>query len=294
LEFGLKGAYDDLSAVIVPSLCDTLKCVGQDFKLGVPQLKHIQFTHPQSRKIDAGVTFLRHEYSRVLASLEEVSGQKATEEKLADAIDVFNANRAALRKFVEVARLHADVITPAARHAVIKAGFFMEKPEHTKLVNELCAALESLPEVKGKKTVLISGIYTEPTALLELVAANGLSVAADDLAQETRQFRYDVPTGSGDALRDLAEWWRIFEGCSLAYDPDKKRIDMIIDDVKKYGISGVVVCMMKFCDPEEYDYPLMKKALDDAGIPSLYLELDQQSDSNAQAETRLQAFSEIL
>ena len=168
----------------------------------------------------------------------------------------------------------------------------MEKPQHTALVNELCDALSKLPVSKSGKRVLLSGIMADDEAMLKVIEDYGMSVACDDLAQETRQFRYDVPDDGDNAMYRLAKWWQIFVGCSLAYDPSKKRIDMIMEDIKKYNVSGVVICMMKFCDPEEYDYPLMKAVLEEKGIPSLYMEIDQQAE--AQAQTRIQAFSEIL
>ncbi len=46
--------------------------------------------------------------------------------------------------------------------------------------------------------------------------------------------------------------------------------------------------MMKFCDPEEYDYPLVRKDIEDSGIPTLYVEIDQQTQNNEQARTRIQ------
>jgi len=292
LEYGLNGTYKDIDAVIIPTLCDTLKCLGQNFKVAVPSIKHIQFTYPQMRKIEAGVTFLESEYGRVLAALEEVSGAKVSEKAISDAIEVFNDNRKALRRFTELACDHTDIITPFVRHAVIKSGYFMEKPAHTALVNELCDALSALPVKRKGKAVLLTGIMADDEAMLKILADNGLSVAVDDLAQETRQFRYDVPTEGGSAMRRLALWWQVFEGCSLAYDPAKKRIDMILSDVDKYDVKGVIVCMMKFCDPEEYDYPLLKEALENKGVPCLYMEIDQKAE--AQAQTRIQAFSEII
>ncbi|PKM73217.1 MAG: 2-hydroxyacyl-CoA dehydratase [Firmicutes bacterium HGW-Firmicutes-16] len=292
LEYGLNGTYKDIDAVIIPSLCDTLKCLGQNFKVAVPSIKHIQFTYPQMRKIEAGVTFLESEYGRVLAALEEICGTKVTDKAISEAINVFNDNRRALRRFVGLASEHTDVITPVIRHAVIKSGFFMEKPQHTALVNELCDALSALPVSKKGKRVLLTGIMADDDAMLNILTDNGLAIAVDDLAQETRQFRYDVPSEGGSAMHRLAMWWQIFEGCSLAYDPEKKRIDMILEDVDKYDAKGVIVCMMKFCDPEEYDYPLLKDALEKKGVPCLYMEIDQKAE--AQAQTRIQAFSEIL
>ncbi len=294
LEYSLNGTYDELSAVIVPSMCDTLKCIGQNVKVGAPQLRHVQFTHPQMRQIESGVEFLRSEYERILEVMEEVSGRKITEEALCNSIEVFNTHRALMRRFTELAADHGDIITPVIRHAVIKSGFFMEKERHSALVGELNQQLASITKVAGGKRVLLSGIMAEPDGLLEIFEANGMTVVADDLAQETRQFRNDVPSEGNNALHRLAKWWATFEGCSLAYDPDKKRFDMILDDVKKHSASGVVVCMMKFCDPEEYDYPLLKKSLEAVNIPMLYIEIDQQAELNEQARTRIQGFAEIL
>ena len=295
LEYGLRGVYDDISAVLIPSMCDTLKCVGQNFKIGVPHIRHIQFTHPQMRQIEAGMVYLHTEYSRVRTALEEVAGKPVTEEALEEAIAVYNAHRAEMRRFVDVAAVHCDIITPSVRHAVIKSGFFMRKDEHTAYVQSLNDALQAVPENRGAgKRVMITGILAEPPSLLDLFADNGLSVVCDDLAQETRQFRHDVPDEGADAISRIAKWWSLVEGCSLAYDPSKKRFDLILSDVEKYGADGVVVCMMKFCDPEEYDYALLKKALDEKKIPTLYMEIDQQSEINEQARTRIQGFAEIL
>jgi benzoyl-CoA reductase/2-hydroxyglutaryl-CoA dehydratase subunit BcrC/BadD/HgdB len=170
----------------------------------------------------------------------------------------------------------------------------MEKSEHTKLVKVLISEAQKMSAEKwlGKK-VLLSGILADSEDLLSILAENNIAVVADDLAQETRQFRYDVPEGK-DALDRLARLWSVFEGCSLAYDPEKKRGAIIVEEIKKKEIDGVIFCMMKFCDPEEYDYPLVKKAVEEAGVPTLYLEIDQQTKNNEQVRTRVQTFSEML
>ena len=67
-----------------------------------------------------------------------------------------------------------------------------------------------------------------------------------------------------------------------------------MDLVKETKSEAVVVFMMKFCDPEEFDYPIYKKELEEAGIPVLYLEIDQQMDSYEQIRTRVQSFTEML
>ena len=293
MELQLEGVYDDLEAVIFSVPCDTLKCMSQKWNRPVPA---IVFTHPQNRKIakDAANVFAREEFNIVKEKLEDILDVHISNKAIKNSIAVYNENRAACREFSDVAAEYAAVVTPSDRHAVIKARWFMEKSRHTALVKELIAALkaEPAPEFKGKK-IIVTGIQVEPYDVLDIFQENGFAIVADDLAQETRNFRQDVPDDD-DALMALARAWNEFDGCSLATDVNKPKGQMIIDAVKKYGADAVVVCMMKFCDPEEFDYPILLQEFEAAGVKNLYIEVDQESTAFEQVKTRIQTFAEIM
>lgn len=293
MELQLEGVYDDLEAVIFSVPCDTLKCMSQKWNRPVPA---IVFTHPQNRKIakDAANVFAREEFNIVKEKLEDILDVHISNKAIKNSIAVYNENRAACREFSDVAAEYAAVVTPSDRHAVIKARWFMEKSRHTALVKELIAALkaEPAPEFKGKK-IIVTGIQVEPYDVLDIFQENGFAIVADDLAQETRNFRQDIPDDD-DALMALARAWNEFDGCSLATDANKPKGQMIIDAVKKYGADAVVVCMMKFCDPEEFDYPILLQEFEAAGVKNLYIEVDQESTAFEQVKTRIQTFAEIL
>ena len=293
MELQLEGVYDDLEAVIFSVPCDTLKCMSQKWNRPVPA---IVFTHPQNRKIakDAANVFAREEFNIVKEKLEDILDVHISNKAIKNSIAVYNENRAACREFSDVAAEYAAVVTPSDRHAVIKARWFMEKSRHTALVKELIAALkaEPAPEFKGKK-IIVTGIQVEPYDVLDIFQENGFAIVADDLAQETRNFRQDVPDDD-DALMALARAWNEFDGCSLATDANKPKGQMIIDAVKKYGADAGVVCMMKFCDPEEFDYPILLQEFEAAGVKNLYIEVDQESTAFEQVKTRIQTFAEIL
>ena len=293
MELQLEGVYDDLEAVIFSVPCDTLKCMSQKWNRPVPA---IVFTHPQNRKIakDAANVFAREEFNIVKEKLEDILDVHISNKAIKNSIAVYNENRAVCREFSDVAAEYAAVVTPSDRHAVIKARWFMEKSRHTALVKELIAALkaEPAPEFKGKK-IIVTGIQVEPYDVLDIFQENGFAIVADDLAQETRNFRQDVPDDD-DALMALARAWNEFDGCSLATDANKPKGQMIIDAVKKYGADAVVVCMMKFCDPEEFDYPILLQEFEAAGVKNLYIEIDQESTAFEQVKTRIQTFAEIL
>ena len=83
----------------------------------------------------------------------------------------------------------------------------------------------------------------------------------------------------------------------LLYDEhssQNRRADFIVKMVKDSGAQGLVLFMQQFCDPEEMEYPYLKKALNAAGIPHVKLGVDQQMRDFGQASTALQAFADVL
>lgn len=293
LEMGLNGTYNGLAAVMIPTLCDTFRCITQDWLAGVPDIPMIPVSYPQNRT-EAGMRFLANEYSVVRGKLEGICGHTITQEDMEGAIRIYNTHADLMRQFTVLANDHLDLITPTVRHAVMKSAWFTTKEEHSALMAELIEALKALPPYRWTgKRVILTGIAAEPDGLLEILEDNRLAVVGDDLAQESRQYRAGIPEGEAPAEVRLAGKWKE-QLCSLAHDAAKRRVDMLVDLAQSTGANGAVACMMKFCDPEEYDFPPIAKALNDIDVPTLFLEVDQQPGSLEQIRTRLQTFAEVL
>lgn len=294
LEMGIRGTYKGLSAVMIPALCDTFRCITQDWRFGVTDIPMIPITYPQNRVNKGAADFLISEFETVLTKLSTITGQMMTEAALEHSIEIYNEHNAVMRKFTETAKKHLDVITPSVRHDIMKSAFFYEKSEHTELMNQLIEALEREPEFefKGKKMIL-TGIMAEPEELLDILSENHIAVVSDDLAQESRQYRTDIPVSGGSGLRRLALQWLNHYGCALAHEEKLTRPQMLVDMCREDKADGVIACMMKFCDPEEYDYPTYSAKLKENGYRTLFLEIDLLNSSYEQARTRIQTFTDI-
>jgi benzoyl-CoA reductase/2-hydroxyglutaryl-CoA dehydratase subunit BcrC/BadD/HgdB len=294
LELALNGKLDKLSGVIMSSMCDTLRPLTQNFR-SATQLPFIFLAHPQNRRAPYGVEYTKSQYTHVKKSLETIAGRAITDGDLKDAIRVYNENRAARRKFVKLAGQHPEAVSPIYRSSVLKSAYFMDKAEHTALLAQLNAQLEALPKSdwKGSK-VLLSGILADSKSLLQILADNKMAVVADDVAQQSRAFRLDVPDAD-DPMTALALQFAGQDYDVLLYDPElNKRPEHIVNLARENGAQGVVVLMMQFCDPEEMEYPSLKQALDNADIPSVSIGFDQQMRDFEQARTQLQAFADVL
>ena len=230
-------------------------------------------------------------YVQFINDLTGATGAQFSEFALAESIKVYNEHNAAMRAFSEAAA-NAD-ITAAERSDVFKSAWFMLPEEHTAIVKELTAELLAGPKSTRTARVLVSGILADAPGMLKIFDDNGIQIVADDVANETRQYRTDTPemTNPVDAL---AQKFANMDNCTLLYDKEKKRVDYIIEQAKAHDAKGIIVLMTKFCDPEEFDYVPIKRACEQAGLLNLNIEVDRQMVNYEQAATMIQAFKEML
>ena len=277
MELALKGTYNQLSAAIIPGMDDTLICLGQNWKAAIKDIPFITLVYPQNRKLSAGVC-----------------GKEISEEAIFNSIDIYNEHRQTMREFVELAATHPNSINNVQRSHIIKSAYFMLKEEHTQKVKLINDELKKLPEEKydGHK-IITTGFILDSKEILEIMESNALRIVGDDIAHETRQFRTDVPRKE-NALLSIATQWSEIEGCSFAYDPFRIRGKMVAKLAKDRDAEGVVFALLKFCDTEEYDAPILLDDIHDAGLKAVTIEIDQESGSIEQIRTRLQTFAEML
>lgn len=294
LEMGLRGELNDLSAIMIPISCDSLKGMGANWQYGIKTVPVINVAYAQNRKIPAGVEFTAKQFRKIRMQLAEIGGQEITDAAVAAAVAVYNDSRAALLEFTELAGAHPELIDAAARSAILKAAYFMDRAEHTVLVKGINAALAAAAEhIWDGLRMVTTGIIADAPALLKIFTEHKIAIAADQVAHESVGLRYPTPV-TDDPLLGMAQRLANIEGCSTLYDPGKVRGQQLVELAGKTKADGVIWVMTKFCDPEEYDFVPVKRMLDKAGIPLLSIEVDQQMGNYEQARSAVQAFVEIL
>ena len=295
LEYALRGVYNDVKAVLIPTFCDTMKCIVENWKLALPQVPTIAFAYPQHHKLQAGMEFTIDEIKRVKHELELALHKIITNEEVEEAFQVYEDWRKTMREFTALAAQHPEIITAKKRYAIIKAGCYMDKAVYTKLVKEINEGLKSEGPSTFKGTrAIVTGIMMEPVDVLDIFEENNIAIVGDDLAIGSRLWRTPAREDVEDVYQKMAYMIRDIEGDTFFFDPEKKKGQMLIDMTKALHADACIVMMMKFCDPEEYDYPIYKAELAKAGVPKLYLEFDQQLSSFEQIRTRVQSFTEML
>ena len=290
---GLAGTYQGLAAVLIPAFCDTLKCVSENWKAALPGIPSITLVYPQNQRASGAAEYLKAEFQRVLARLRQLGGREASPDALEESFDCFERARAAQRELVRQASDHPRQVSVRQRHLALKASMFLDPRRYAEQLERVNQGLSAIaPDPACKVRLVATGIMLEPLSLLDVLDQSGICVAADDLAQESRQFSPCVGAG-GSALDRMAARYLSRRGDPLVYDSAKSRGERLIQLVRDCQADGVLISMMKFCDPEEFDYPIYKKELERAGIPMLYLETELSIETAESFRTKAEAFCEI-
>jgi benzoyl-CoA reductase/2-hydroxyglutaryl-CoA dehydratase subunit BcrC/BadD/HgdB len=73
-----------------------------------------------------------------------------------------------------------------------------------------------------------------------------------------------------------------------------KRLQFLKALISKLSIDGLVICEQSFCDPDQFEAPMLLKAAAEAGVPAVRLPIDPELSDRARLEGRIQSFLETL
>lgn len=293
-EYGLNGTYRGLSFIIAPILCDALKGCVQTFRVAVKDPPVLPFSLPQNRTLPSAAAFTAQEYRALGEKIQKLTGAGITEQAMRRSIRIYNEHSRAMRDFDRAAAEHTDVIGARARQAVFKSAWFMEKEEHTGLVRQITRELEERPACrKNPARVVLTGVSAGSAALMELLEEEGFDVVGDHVYQDSWTYLHPIREDLEDPVMALAEHWIQVGGSCVAHERRRSRSAAVLKLAKEREAGAVVLCLMKFCDPEEYEAPLMLAELKKS-CPTLTLDIDQNSDNLEQLRTKIQTFRDVL
>ncbi|MBI5070492.1 MAG: 2-hydroxyacyl-CoA dehydratase [Deltaproteobacteria bacterium] len=291
LAFLQAGGARAVDGVLFPHTCDSIQglaALAADF--GGVAGRTLVFQHPRGGARPSARAFALAELRNLSSALAELTGAPLDPARLGWALGLhaeIDACRAALLD--GRARLPMD---DAALYALLRRGEWLWPEEHLAELGAARALLAPAPVQRGVP-VLVTGYVPEPAGLLPALAGAGLYLAADDYAAVGRRVVRAVPAG-GEPFLALVERMLAAPPCPTRGTDQGERIRWLVGLAERSGARGVLVHVQKFCEPELFDVPAIKAAFAGRGLPVLVLEGELERELSGQAETRLEAFGEML
>jgi benzoyl-CoA reductase subunit C len=81
--------------------------------------------------------------------------------------------------------------------------------------------------------------------------------------------------------------------CPIKDYPERRRISQILNLAREYNVKGAVLLLQKRCEPHEYDIPVVEKILNQHQIPTIVLEIDNNT-AVGQLRTRVEALLDMI
>jgi benzoyl-CoA reductase subunit C len=237
--------------------------------------------------------YLTGEYESFQRSIEEWTGTKITDENLRRSIEIYNVNRRQLMQAYELRKGSSPPMTGEEAMEMVLADQIADKAEHSEV---LAGVLAKLPhrsiERDNDIRLMLVGSEDDDIPFVQMVESLGAVVVIDEHCTGTRYFWNEVEI-NGNPLRSLADRYIERPACPSKDWPARTRIPHVLSLAREYDAKGVILIQQKFCDPHELDIPALKKALEEVGIPTLFLEFDV-TVPLGQFRVRVEAFLEML
>lgn len=179
---------------------------------------------------------------------------------------------------------------------VVAASMFMPKEEHNKLLLKLITEAEAIaPVADNRPRLVLSQLCDRPRkGALDLFDHVGAVVADDDFFTGTRYF-FKLVDDTLNAIESLVDRYINGVPCPTKSDSNHDWGDFLVNMVKNANADGIVIFLVRFCEPLGFDYPYLTKKLSEAGVPNMLLETEVGVEGHLeQIRTRVQAFIEML
>lgn len=294
LEAALRRELDFCDGFVFPYICDSMQSLSELW----PRTVQNGFKHhillPARLDTIIARAYLLKEFQRFKEALERLVDAEITAVALSTSIDIYNRDRDLLQQLYDLRRRRPGLLTGRQVQAIVRAAMLMPKEEHAELLHGLLLALEEREaNCRGKVRLVLSGILATNLNLLDMIEEAGGVIVDDDLYNGSRYFA-GLGDRASDPMESLANCFFNMMPCSTKHNPTRGWAEYIVQMAREAQADGVIVQLMKYCDPHAFDYPGIKDKLEAAGLPHLLLETDLNRRSLGQVQTRLQAFFELV
>lgn len=294
-EHFLDGTYDFLNGFIASDGCLQPQRVYDNWKNYLKREDDFcyQFNAPRVYD-DAALGMYRQEIADLKHAVERWANY-ITNEKLIEAIKVYNETRRLLRELYSLRKGDAPLVTGEECLRITLASMSMRKD----MFNEMLAAF--IEEAKQREPItdyrarlMLIGSSCDSPDYLKIFEDKGGLFVTDINCYGSRYLYDDVEIDEKDPLAGLARSYLARPVCGRMCNLHHELRDTILNMAKEYNVEGVVYTKMKNCDMWGGESFFLDDAIREAGLSLLILEREEITANAGQVGIRAEAFVEMI
>ena len=300
-DVALRGGYDFLDGFVACHACDN---IGKIYNIWRHNFKpsFSYFVNVPNTTSPASLKFFRAELGTFRERLETFAGNKLTEHRLVEAIKLHNENRVLMREIYALRKPDPPLLSAVEMNKVLVASQSIPVEESNEFLLGVIRDVRKRHNGPTRKLVrlMLVGSEIDDSPLFGLVEDSGANIVVDDACVGTRIYWHDVKT-EGDPLDNLATRYLEQVKCPRTVRRQTRsreedlgnRFGHILSMAREFGVNGVILYVLRYCDNFGFDVPDLKSYLEKAGLRVLHIE-DDYLISSARLKTRVEAFIEMI
>ncbi len=294
LDDALNGNLDFLDGTVFPHTCDSIQRLSAIWRMNVKDKFHLDISLPVKLNTASARAYMHDTLIRFRFELGNALQVDVSARAIENAVRLHNRIRSGLARLYEFRMKFPQAVSGSDVHTACKAGMIMDRSDFAPELERWIEAMgTTIPENTASKRLVLAGGLCNMPDVYGVIENSGAAVVWDDFCTGARYFEGTVKN-SGDIIAHIAARYLDRVVCPAKHSGEYHRGEYLLNLAIEKKADGVIFMLLKFCDPHAFDYPYMQAMLNEAGIPSLLFEVEDQSIADGQLKTRCEAFIEML
>jgi len=293
LEMANRKQYNFLDGIISCNSCDQIRRLYDNIRFKAPFPFHHFLSVPGNIN-EITIDWFKHELTKFKETLEENFNVDITDNKLRDAIKIYNKSRTLLKELYMFRKSPAPPITGTDMMKILLTNVSIPKEQFNELLSQQLQEIDGKEGISNYKArIMLAGSTLDDPDYIKIIEDLGGLVVTDAYCLGPRYF-WDNVDESVNPLDALAKYYMSRVPCPRMAGRQSMRVDHIVDLIKEFNVDGVILQRMKFCALWWAEIFIIRKKLKELNIPFLDLEREYVLSGVGAMKTRVQAFMEVL
>ncbi len=302
LQLAGRRKFMHLDGIIITPGCDSMRRLyecwqkaDEDINGILPPFFH--YLDVPHKTVSHRMDWFVDEINSLKAEIEKHFEVNISDEAIRTSISEYNRGRALMLELEELRTRSSVPLSGSDAFSVAIAGTVMWRNEFNTHLKRYIEEIKRYnpDEQDGKKRLMVIGSISDDIELVNLIESNGKAiVVADNLCFGVRHEAVEVPVNR-IPVRSLAESYLTSSTCPRMFGQYKERLAVLKDKIERYGVDGVVLQNIRFCDLHGSENGLFERDLEKEGIPCIKLEREYGPlTETGRLKMRLDAFMERI
>jgi len=259
-----------------------------EFRFGVPR-----------QKTELGYKYYLEGLGLLRERLENLTGNKVTDEKLRETIKLCNRERELLKEISLSRKSELVPITGKEFINLIHLSYVLDKKEMVEVLESYVEELKGRERRPKGPRILLTGseLAWGDYQVIDFVEKMGGNVVIEQYCVALRDY-WDNVDADGDLMESIARRYFMKKVPHMAFVPGKERHDLILKLAREFNVDALIWYSPMYCDQADIEYVWFEKRWrKETGLPIIRLETEYDPYEKYEVgplKTRVETFLETI